>query len=316
MRVPPQLTTLLKEERSFFIATHINPEGDALGSSIALSMALDAMGKETVLYDKDPVPEVYRFLPGRERFVMSPEALQDGQRVCLLLDCNEPVRAGLDTAAIQRSAVIDHHETEKGFGDVRWIEPRAAATGMMVYYLLRELGSDITEEMAINLYTALAVDTGTFRYNNTTADVLRVAAELIELGAHPSEVAENLYETWSRNRFRLLTHVLDTLEIHDDVAMTTVTGEMFERTNTTADDTEHFSEFPRMIADIRIAALFRQTGDGWKVSLRSRGETNVAQVALEFGGGGHRNAAGYKVKTDIKNAKELLLRAVRRLSSS
>lgn len=308
MKVSGELLTFLKREKAFFVATHLNPDGDTLGSALALSLALEAMGKKTVLYNEDCIPELYFFLPGRERFTRSADF--DGLPV-ILLDCNDKERAGLEDVGIPFSAVIDHHETLRDFGDIRWIEPRAAATGMMVFHLIRELGTRITGDMATNLYTAIAVDTGTFRYDNTDAEVLRVCGELVEAGADPGSISERLYETWSEQRFKLLIRVLNTLEIFDRVAVTYVSKEMFIETGARPEDTEHFSNFPRMIADIEVSAFFREIDEGWKVSLRSRGAVDVAVIAERFMGGGHKNAAGYKIRADLKTAKERLLEALR-----
>lgn len=320
MKVPPKLLSFLKEEDKFFIATHINPEGDAIGSSLALSMALESIGKKTVLYDKDPIPEFYRFLPGHERFTNSISPLITSHLPLILLDCNSLERAGLDGLSFEYSAVIDHHETEKStthgdFGDVRWVEPEAAATGIMVFYLIKGLGIEITKEMAINLYSAVAIDTGTFRYSNTTGEVLRVSAELIEAGASPAYISNSLYEVWSEKRFALLIMALNTLEIRDNVAVTVVTKEMYEKTGAGPEDTENFSNFPRMMRDIKISAFFREIGDNyWKVSLRSKGDINVARIATLFEGGGHKNAAGCKIKANLESAKESLIKAVNTVS--
>jgi phosphoesterase RecJ-like protein len=310
MRVPDELIQFIEREKRFFIATHINPEGDALGSSLALAFALESMGKEAIVYDRDPVPESYRFLPGHERFTTSLSPLAAGVPL-VLVDCNEPGRAGIDSTPISFSAVIDHHETEKEFGQIKWVVPGAAATGVMVFALLKKLGVEVTRDMATNLYTALAIDTGTFRYSNVTSGVLRDAAELVDIGADPAAVAEGLYETWTGGRFSLLIDVLNTLEISDGLAITVATREMFMRTGTSAPDTENFANMPRMIKDTRVSAFFRETDDGWKVSLRSRGKVNVAQVAAGFRGGGHRNAAGYFVRGDLQKAKEALRKAMK-----
>lgn len=308
MKVPPELLSFLKEEEEFFIATHINPEADALGSALALSMALETLGKKTIVYDRDLIQEFYRFLPGHEKFINTTAQIDTASHNLVLLDCNTRERAGIEGLNFRKSAVIDHHETETDFGDIRWVEPDAAATGMMIFYLIHNLGIELTKEMAVNLYAAIAIDTGTFRYGNTTADVLRVASELTKAGATPAFIANEMYETWAEKRFHLLIMSLNTLEIKNGVAFTHVTGEMFRKTGTAADDTEHFVHFPRMIKDIRVSAFFREIGDNeWKVSLRSKGEVNVARIATFFKGGGHKNAAGYKIKASLKSAKESLL---------
>lgn len=311
MKVPPNLLSFLKEEDDFFIATHINPEPDAIGSCLALSIALESLGKKNLVFDRDTVPELFKFLPGHEKFIHSTSQLQTSDYNLILLDCNTPDRAGIEGLAFKFSAVIDHHETERDFGEIKWVEPDAAATGMMIFHLVQELGVKITREIAINLYAAIAIDTGTFRYSNTTDEVLRVAAELVQAGANPSFTANSLYETWSEERFHLLVMSLNTLEIRNKVASTFVTNEMYEKTGTSAEDTEHFANFPRMMKDIRVSAFFREIGmNEWKVSLRSKGEINVEQIASFFGGGGHKNAAGYKIKATLESVKESLLKKI------
>lgn len=311
MKVPDKLLSFLKEEDEFFIATHANPEGDAIGSTIALSMALETLGKNTVVYDRDIVPEFYRFLPGYERFINSIPNPKSQISNLILIDCNDLERAGLKDMKFAYSVVIDHHETEKDFGDIRWIEPKAAATGLMVFYLIKELGMKITREIAINLYSAISTDTGTFRYSSVTTEVLRVGAELIEAGASPVYISNHLYETWSEERFALLIMALNTLEKRGDVAITVVTKEMYQKTGAGPADTENFSNFPKMMKNIKVSALFREIDDDyWKVSLRSRGDINVAKVATVFDGGGHENAAGYKIMAELESAKESLLKAL------
>lgn len=308
MKVPHDLISFLKKENGFFLATHINPEADALGSSLALSMALGTLGKETVVYDRDGVSEFYKFLPRYERVVSSTANIAPSEMNLVLLDCNTPDRAGIEGLNFKSVAVIDHHRTEKDFGDIKWIVPEAAATGVMVFYLLKKLGVKLTQEMAVNLYTAIAIDTGTFRFGNTTSDVLRVAAELADAGARPGFISNSLYESWTEKRFHLLIMMLNTLEIRDGAAFTHVTREMFNRTGTGPEDTENFAGFPRMMKDIIMSAFFRETGDNeWKVSLRSKGDTDVAKIAESFRGGGHKNAAGYEIKADLESAKKYLL---------
>ncbi len=313
MKVPRKLLSFLKREKRFFIATHVNPEGDALGSSIALSMALASLGKKTLLYNKDMVPLFYHFLPGNERFInLIPPSIQDAWPL-ILLDCNTIERAGLEGVRFKYSVVIDHHETESSFGNIRWIEPEAAATGMMIFHIIKALGVQITKDIAVNLYSSIAIDTGTFRYSNTTADVLTVSAALIEAGANPALISRNLYEMWSRKRFNLLIMVLNTLEIKNNIAIMVVTQEMFSKTGTTPEDIETFSGFPRRIADITVSALFREIRNNyWKVSLRSRGDVNVAKIATRFQGGGHKNAAGYGIKASLNTAKKALIEEVTR----
>lgn len=320
------LIDFLKKEDKFIISTHINPDGDGIGSAIALSLALKTLGKKTLLVCSDRIPHQYRFLPYQEGFFIlksgsEDELMRKGFKNLILIDCNDIDRIIdknkdnnklFDFLSSLYSVVIDHHETEKNFGNIRWVQPESAATGLMIYSLIKALSVEITEDIAINLYAAIAVDTGNFRYENTSPDVLFVASELQKKGAKPHLIYRELFEEWSRNRFELFLRILNTLEIAEDVAIMHVTKKMFKETGTTPDDTEHFVEFPRIMKDIRVSALFRELEeDYYKVSLRSKGEMNVSKIASYFGGGGHKNAAGFRIKGRLEDVKKIVLKSIR-----
>jgi len=308
MKIPKELVAVLKKETVFLIATHFSPDGDAIGSALALSSALETMGKEVHVYNKDRVPELYKYMPGHKRFRSGLKNAFAKNPVLVLLDCNSPERAALEQCSFRRSVVIDHHQTETDFGDIRWVVPGAAATGYMIFSLIKAMGVSITRDIATNLYTAIAVDTGTFRYSNTSPEVLSGCAELINAGADPSHIAECLYDRWEKNRFELLVMTLNNLEIKNDVAMMYITKKMFQQTGTSSEDTENFSNFPRQVRTVKISAIFRDIGGGfWKASLRSKGNVDVAKIAELYGGGGHRNAAGFKTRGSLKAVKENFL---------
>lgn len=318
MQVPEILLDTLRRENRFIIASHINPEGDALGTTIALYLALKKMGKDVFAFNVDGIPYLYEFLPSSGVVQSKIEGINTVDYSLLLVDCNEPDRAGLKDRSFKRHIVIDHHLTEKDFGDLKWIEPEAPATGIMAYYLIKALGVEIDREIAENLYTAISIDTGTFRYDNTTAETLRVAADLIEKGADPSRVAICLYESWRANRFRLLIKMLETMELKEvgslKIALTYISLDMFEQTGTTQADTENFSNFPRMIDEVDVSVMFRETERGkWKASMRSKGRLNLAEVAAVLGGGGHRNAAGFKADGELAELKKRLLETISRV---
>ncbi len=331
---PPEiLLDFLRDAKNLVLATHINPEGDALGSTLALSMALERLNKHTLLFDRDRVPEFYRYLPGVERFrnLDFNSLLKDFQAshgsidAIILLDCNTPERADIEIPEGISLVIIDHHEipggTKSGPEPLIWIDPTAPATGMMVYKLIKALGVELDYEMALNLYTAIAVDTGTFRYSNTSSEVLQVASELLQLGVRPERVSEALYDNWSINRFRLLINSLSTLEVDDSVggevtvAIIYVDEGMFKETGTSEEDTENFSSFPRMIKDVKVSVFLRQIGPSkWKASLRSKGLINVASVARRFGGGGHRNAAGFFIDGELEDIKRRIKEAINEMA--
>lgn len=316
MLPPKELLDFLKNEDNFIIATHMSPDGDALGSTIALSMALKKMGKKTVLLCKDAIPTQYKFLPGQEKFITF-QSLQPSTFNLILLDCNDIDRVTTDKIELSAisyklSVVIDHHETEKSFGNIRWIMPHSAATGLMVYHLIKHLDVEITEEMAVNLYSAIAVDTGNFRYENTSPEVFQVVSDLQKAGAKPHKIYRELYESWPLGRFNLFMKVINTLSIEEDIAVVYVTRKMFQETSTSPDDIEHFVEFPRIMKNINVSVLFREVDDNfYKVSLRSKDDINVAQVAALFGGGGHKNAAGFRISSDFETAKKEILEKLR-----
>lgn len=308
MRVPEKLVAAVRQARLCVIASHANPDGDALGSSLGLALGLESIGKKVAVLNRDPVPDFYQFLPGSRRITSRvPAAARRGEGLLLLLDCNSINRVELDGLSCRHTAVIDHHETESDFGTIRWIQRNAAATGVMVHALLGKLRVSLTPAIATNLYTAISLDSGTFRYSNTTARLFRISADLVDAGADPAFVAESLYDSWSPGRFRLLLDALETLEMRDGLAIMHITREMFRRTGTSSADTENFSNFPRMVSATALSALFREIGNGtWKVSLRSKGNLNVAAIAERFGGGGHRNAAGYRTDAGLAAAKSRL----------
>ncbi|VAX34121.1 FIG146085: 3'-to-5' oligoribonuclease A, Bacillus type [hydrothermal vent metagenome] len=315
MKVPEEIVELIRGEQYFTIASHINPEGDALGASLALALALKLLHKDVKVFNSDGVPYIYNFLPSSElvETVMDRERLK--RSILLVLDCNDLERVGLKDVECKKIVVIDHHRTVTDFGHIRWIEPESPAAGLMIYNLVRELEVEINTEMAVNLYAAIAVDTGTFRYENTTPEALRAAAGLVEAGVNPGEVSRWLYESWSVNKFMLFVSMLNTVEIvhtgNINSAIATITLEMFRETGADAPDTENFINFPRMIESVDISAMFREVESGcWKAGLRSKGNCDVSLIASCFGGGGHKNAAGYRICGDIEDIKRRLLEAI------
>lgn len=305
MKVPRELVDFIRMKDGFFIATHMNPEGDALGSSIALRLALEMIGKKSVVFNKDLVPSVYKFLP---RYDVITDILPDRIDNLLLLDCNSLDRAGLENCSVGFSAVIDHHKTGDRFGDIKWVVPDSPATGLMIFYLVKELGVDLDKEMASNLYAAIGIDTGIFRYPNTTAECMIVASELVKRGADPGLIAERLFNNYTQDRFLLLKETLNNISFHKNIAITVISDQMYRDTNTSSSDTENFVNYPLMMNDVRVSVLFRQLGkNSWKVSLRSKGALDVSIVATAFEGGGHKNAAGFRIDLELKEAKEKLL---------
>jgi phosphoesterase RecJ-like protein len=277
------------------ISVHRNPDGDALGSQLGLLRALEMAGKKVAAHNLDPVPEIYRFLPGVER-ITSGKDVEGAYDAFLVLDADPP-RTGLFNGNYPAPTLIniDHHITNPREWPLTWLDAGATATGEMIYRLVQKLGVPLDRDLALCLYTAIFTDTGAFRYSNTTPESMRIAATLMEAGADPWMVTENVYESFAYRRIRLLGHVLAGLERTSDgrCAWVVVTDDLYRITGTSAEDTDNFVNFVRSVKGVEVAVLFRQTGpEQYKISLRSKGRIDLSGLAQSLGGGGHRNAAG------------------------
>lgn len=300
---PKEIVDIIKGAGNVLVATHVYPDGDALGSQIALGSALESLGKNVFLYSEEKVSYLYEFLPGSDKLNVTLPADLQSFDCAVALDCGDRFRLGREMERlleIHPFIVIDHHEGHKDFGDIRWVDAKRPSTGELVYELAQTLKAEVSYEAAYCLYTAIVTDTGSFKYSSTTADTFRVAGELVAKGVKPSKVAGKIFDNFTVNRLQLLKGVLGTLTLHagNRIAFINVTRDMFAQTGASEADTESFINFPRSLAPVKIAAFLKETKDGLiSVSMRSKGSKHdVAQVARKFGGGGHRNAAGFKVR--------------------
>lgn len=311
-----EISDIIRKGRTFLVTSHARLDGDALGSELALYLALRSLGKEVRVYNRDITPHTYRFLPGADVIVNDLKAIGPCDAL-FVLDCSELSRIGGEAerlAALGRTVIIDHHLSNEGFGDVCWIDSAASSTGEMVYRVLREVPAKVTADMATNLYTAIMTDTGSFRYSNTTGSCLRVAAELLECGADLLRAAEELYEKKALVHLRLLGAYLGTIEVDGDGAVGTayVTMDMMNSVGALPEHTEGLVDTLRSIDGVRAAAFFQEMDDGrFKISLRSKGTVNVETVAKSFGGGGHRNASACRVAGALDEVKAEVVRSLR-----
>ena len=310
----PSILEAIERNHSFLVTTHENPDGDAVGSSLGLAQFLRNAGKEVIVHFKDPVPELYRFLPRIDEVIHTvPERHYD---VCFVLDVGEFRRAGkaITTCTTIGSFInIDHHITRDLFGSINYIDSTAAATGVMVYRLIKASGQVLDHDTALCLYTALLTDTGSFRYSNSNPEAFTVAGELISVGLDAWYITERLYESQPAERLKLLTEALATLVIspRGDVASVTVTLDMYERTGGSSELTDGFVNYPRSIRGVEVAIFFREMEAGlFKVGFRSKGKISVATLAELFGGGGHHNAAGCNVAGRIEEVRSSVLHRV------
>jgi phosphoesterase RecJ-like protein len=310
MSNPAIIAEALKGCSSVLISAHKNPDGDALGSQLGLMLALDKMGKSVFVHNLDPVPEIYRFLPHTDRIRVG-KPVQGRYDAFIVVDADPP-RTGLFEATYPAGVLIniDHHITNPRDWPLTWVDTAASATGEMIFKLIQELGVTIDREIALCLYASIFTDTGSFRYSNTTPESLRIAATLIELGADSWLVTENVYESFSFPRLKLLGTVMANMERNGNgrTAWVVVTDELYRQTGTTAEDTDNFVNFVRSAKGVEVAILFRQTGrEQYKISMRSKGRVDLSGLAQSLGGGGHKNAAGSVLDGSIERVKKRVI---------
>ena len=285
------LLKLLREHGSFLITSHARPDGDAIGSSVALMHLLEAMGKEVVVALADPIPAIYHYLPGVDHVVHTLPA--KAPQCAILLECGSVERSGFPKIPAGMTINIDHHQSCQPFADFNWIEPRTCAVGAMIYELSVASGLHITRAMATCLYTAVMTDTGSFTYTSTDASTFALAERLVERGADANQVAQAVYFSNPPSKIRLLGLALNNMMLDGEVAYSHITLEDLQRANAAAEDCEGVVNYLIGIAGIEAAAFLREVETGeFRTSLRSKSLVDVAVVAECFRGGGHRNASG------------------------
>jgi len=289
--------TLLKA-RTVLLTTHVNPDGDAMGSLLGLGLGLKSEGLIVTMFLDDSIPRFLRFLPGSNLPTHQLNGIETYE-VAVILDCGSLDRVGKQAPKIGRIRTvvnIDHHEYNQRFGDLSLVCPESSSTAEIVYQLFQEMGHSINQDEAVNLYTGILTDTGTFCYGNTNQCALKVAAELVEAGVDPPSVASSVYGQYHLGRLLLLQRALSSLEmfLNNHISMITVMLADMSATGTMAEDARGFVDFAKNIPEVEVGVLLRELSDGGtEVSLRSNGKCNVGQFAASMGGGGHRNAAGF-----------------------
>ena len=312
-KAPEDLLRKIRQGNRFLLVSHVNPDGDAIGSELGLARILRQLGKGAVVWNHDPTPSIYLPLPGSERIHVGaepPAGFPEKFDGVIVLECPSPDRTGVEGHLAALPIVnIDHHLGNQHYGVVNWVDSAAPAVGEMVYRLAQALKVRLEPDVASALYLTLVTDTGGFRFSNATPAAFEAAASLVREGAHPEQVSQWLYESQPIAVLKLLGEMIPTLELHAGGRIATVrlTQEMFARAGAGPGDSEGLIDYPRSIAGVDAVALVREREDGsQKVSLRSRGEVDVEKIARHHGGGGHRNAAGFAVSGDGEAARKLV----------
>lgn len=300
---PQLIKKIFNQNNSFLLTTHVNPDGDAIGSLLALGLSLRNMGKKVDLVTAQSVPDCFLFLPG-SRLILQPQGIsREVYDVGIVLDCSDLKRIGEDVEQTLKRCYqlvnIDHHISNSFFGDINYIDPQAAATAEILWEITKEIGLPISSEIVTNLYTAMITDTGSFQYANASPKCHRTTAELLEKGADRQLVCEALYEYCSLTSLRLLERSLATLTLHQNkrIAWMTVSSDFLKETGALPEDCEGFVNYPKSLAGVELAILFKEfQKNEVKISFRSKRFLDVNGLAKHFDGGGHERAAGCTVQ--------------------
>jgi bifunctional oligoribonuclease and PAP phosphatase NrnA len=307
-----KIIATIRSRDDFAITSHVRPDGDALGSELALMLALEALGKSAVVINRDPVPERYRSLPESHRILVS-DHIEANRGAVFVLECGSEDRTGIRGLDGQFVINIDHHHSTKEFASLNWIDPSACAVGEMVYRVIQTLGVKITPAIATNIYTAVVTDTGSFQFASTTADTFRMAATLADAGANIAGIARNVFYSNPITKVNSMMVMLNHMKLDCDgkLVWTAITRSDMAQHDCLEDDVEGLVNFPLTISGVDVAVFFRELEDGtYRVSLRSKDSIDVSEIAGEFGGGGHRNASGCTLDGPLEAARNRLLARV------
>lgn len=308
--------SILKSE-NVYIVSHVQPDGDNLGSCLSLALAMKKIKKEVYILKVDETPSDFLFLPGIDMI----KDYEDNDEIDLLIavDASDIDRLGKNKNLINSAKTvinIDHHISNTGFGNINVVDSNASATGELIYKLINEIKIDIDEDIATCIYTAISTDTGSFMYDNTTAETHEIASKLIKHGANKEDININIYQNRSLERTQLFIKSLSSLDMYfdDQVAIVKITQDMLKETATTMEDTEGIISFVRDIGPVEVAVLLKETNDEeTKVSMRSKRFVDVAKLTSVFNGGGHKKAAGCTINKPIIDVDKLLLSEIEKV---
>lgn len=307
-----QVVELIENKQRFAITTHNRPDGDGVGSSLGLCWLLRSLGKSAEVIACDNIPIAYRSLPGADE-IRRISSIDREYDAVFVIECSDIDRPGIPGLDKQFTVNIDHHATSAHFATINWIDSTASAVGEMIYNLCKAIGGRITREIAECLYLALVTDTGSFHFSNTTDRTLKVASELVKAGVKPADISEAVYNSYPWSRIELMRQVLETVKRDSSgrVAWMRQTLDMKERAAAVDGDNNGFVNIPLAAREVIAVVYMREVGpDDYRVSLRSKGDLNVAKIAETFGGGGHKNASGCRAKGNWDECERAIVDAV------
>ncbi len=317
-----QIADALRTHSRFVVISHMRPDGDALGSELAMALVLRALGKDVTVWNEDGMPEKFHYLPHHE-LVEKPSAEPRDFDVAIVLDTAVRNRAGTCLDSVKSAGLwvnMDHHVSNDHYGDLAYIDTAAPATGQILFEFFEKEGFPITPEIAANLFAAISTDTGSFQYPSTTARTYDIAASLIRAGVDVGRLSQSIYESYPRRRLELMRALLEVMRFEADgkLASFALSLDTAHRLGVVPEDTEGLIDTIRAVEGVIIAAFFEELPDGKvRISLRSKDpRADVCKICSQFGGGGHILASGARFRGTLAEAQDQVLAAAARALAS
>jgi len=306
-----QIGDVIQTRRRFLISSHARPDGDSIGSQLAMMYALEALGKEVRVVNADSPPEHYFEFPGMDRIEIVRSLPENNAEVLIVMESSDLARTGVSGLDGRFTINIDHHQGNTRYANLNWIDESAAACGEMVFDLIVSLGVPLTIGIATHVYLAILTDTGSFHYSNITPKTFDICRRLVEAGVNPATMARRVFDQNSFGKLKLIGALLDEMDLLDGgrLAAMYLNDDILHATGTTYNDTEGLINLPLTAREIRAVVFFKLAADGViSVSMRSKYDVDVRAIAARHGGGGHKNAAGFKLQGPLSAVRDGVIR--------
>ena len=308
-----EICDAIHARRRFLITSHARPDGDSIGSQLAMAYALEALGKNVRLVNADPAPEHYMEFPGVDRIEIARNVIESDAEALIVMESGDLARTGVSGLDGRFTINIDHHQGNSQYGSLNWVDESAAACGEIVFDLIEALGVPLTIEIATHVYLAILTDTGSFHYSNITPQTFEICRRTLEAVVNPAAMARRVFDNNSFGKLKLIGALLDVMDLLDEgrLAAMYLNDDILNATNTTYNDTEGLINLPLTAREIQAAVFFKLGADGdIHVSMRSKYDVDIRLVAVRHGGGGHKNAAGFKVRGPLSAVRDGILKEI------
>lgn len=311
-----QLKDILDKSKTFFLTLHLVPDADACGSMLCFYEFLKRKKKNVYLYSHDRLTENLKILPNIDK--ITHDITEFSFDVAIFFECSTPQRSGIDVSKFRFKKIIniDHHKTAKRYGDVNIIYPQFPSTAEIIWSIMNEFNFKLTKTMAVNLYSGIITDTGRFQYPQTLPETFYTAGDLIKYGFDFKKINDNFFNTSTYKNLKLLGVALSSLVLDNGIGYMIIRDDDFKLYNADFQDTENIINYPMMIPDVKAVFLVKEDKDKYNVTFRSKGNLDVSNVALKFGGGGHKNASGFRISKDkVESIDSLVLEVLKCLKN-